>query len=299
MKITEQGFNKFIAGGQWSSSFFIAAAFLLVLLGVKVPEWLSNGFLFTVCLTAPLFLTVGMFQVWRLPGKRRWLAVPASLFLILSGVMMFATVVERDREKSAKAMMEAVHSSAAWMVATGEYTVALDAYKVLAARTFPADFPKRFQENEDAKTAQWATVQAKAKALKELEPAVSIEARTPFDIFGKDWAWVVASVFLALYALVNEATALTLAARVKDTAPKAAQKAGQSTQTSAPVFGVDEYLEAALRLGKNGVLAGYRQVAEDTGQTAYRCRELFGEAIQSGKIKKKPGARGAREEASA
>lgn len=292
MKITEHGFNKFIAAGQWSSSWFIAAAFLLVLLGVKVPDWLSNAFLFVVGISAPLFLVVGMFQCWKLQDGRKWLAIPASLFLIFSGVLLFTSVVERDHQEKVVATLEIVHQSAAWKVAQAEFDSAMAAYTVLASRTFPANYPTWFSDNEEKKAVQWGKVEEKAKSLKALEPAVSNETKTAFDLFGTEASWIVQSVFLALYAVVNEAIALALSYRRKDTAPKLVETA----QTRARPFTVDDYIREALRLGKDGALAGYRQVAEETGQSTYRCRELFGEALQSGRIKKKPGERGAREE---
>ncbi len=293
MKFTEHGFNRFIAACQWSSSWFIASAFLMVLLGVKVPEDLGNAFLFTLSLSAPLFLVLGMFQCWKLTDDRKWLALPAILVLLVSGAMMFAATVDRDRNAKAEATRELVHESAAWMTAKTDYDAAMQSYTNLAARTFPADYPKRFEENEIAKTKQWVEVQKKSSALTALEPAITVEPRTAFDIFGSGWSWLVASVFVFLYELSNHAIALALAYRPKETAPKPAQ----TTQTRAAVFGVDEYIEAAKRLGRGGVLAGYRQVAEEMGQTTYRCRELFGEAIATGKIKKAPDERGARETA--
>lgn len=295
MKFTEQGFNRFIAAGQWSSSWFIASAFLLVLLDAPVPAEWSGLALFIVSVTAPLFLTVGMYQVWRLPDARRWLAVPAVLVLLASGALMFSAVLERNRDGKTKETIEMIHKSAAWKIAESEFSAAMDAYKILAARTFPADYPQRFEQNEAAKTKQWKTVQEKSAAMKSLEPAVSLETRTSFDIFGTSWAWVVASAFLVLYELANHSVAMALAFKGKETAPKT-ERSAQTAQTRAAVFGVDEYLEAARRLGKDGVLAGYRQVSEDTGQSAYRCRELFGEALRAGRIKKKEGTRGAREE---
>lgn len=297
--MTEIKFNRIVAGAMWSSSWFIASAFLLVLLNIKLPEWLNGPFVIGIAILAPLFLTIGMYQCWKLPDKRKWLAVPASLFLILSGVMMFSTVVYRDRQRVAQQTLDAVHSSAAWKVAQAEFDSAMKAYNILADRTFPPDFPRRFQENENAKKTQWAIVQAKSDILKALEPAVNTEARSVFDGFGKALSIWVQSIFLALYAIVNEAIALSLAYRPKETAQKSAQTEAIQRAPKAEPFGVDEYIEWAKKLGKDGVLAGYRLVSEATGQTTYRCRELFAEALATGKIRRRPGERNVREEKTA
>lgn len=294
--MTKSQFNRIIAAAQWSSSWFIASAFLLVLLNVSLPGWLTGPFVVGIAVLAPLFLTIGMYQCWKLPDDRKWLAVPASLFLILSGVMMFSTVVERDRKRATAQTLDAVHSSVAWKVAQGEFDAAMKAYNILADRVFPAEFAKRFKENEDAKTAQWAIVQEKSGALKKLEPKVNIEESGLFDVLGKEWSWAVQSIFLALYAVVNEAIALSLAYRPKETAQSDAKTEKTERTAKAEPFGVDEYIEWARKLGKDGLLAGYRMVSEATGQSTYRCRELFAEALETGKIRKRPGERNVREE---
>lgn len=284
-------FNSVIAAGQWSSSFFIASAFLMWLTGVKIDKDIANGFLIALCLSAPLFLTVGMYQCWRLPDRRRWFALPGIAVLLASGALMFAGVVENDRESKAQAITATVHESAAWMTAKADYDAAMASYNELASRKFPANYPKWFNDNEEKKKAQWVVVQEKSVALTKLEPKIETEAHTSFDLFGKDWAWVVASAFVVLYELANHMIAMALAFNSEPTAPKT-ERATQSRAKE--VHTPEEYVELAEKLGKNGALAGYRDVAEATKQTTYLCRGLLGLAADQGLIEKIPGGRGVR-----
>lgn len=281
-------FNSVIAAGQWSSSFFIASAFLMWLTGVKIAPEVANWFLIAVCLTAPLFLTVGMYQCWRLPDNRRYFALPGIAVLLASGALMFAGVVERDREAKTQALTASVRESAAWMTAKADYDAAMASYNELASRTFPANYPKWFNDNEEKKAAQWAVVQEKSKALTDLEPKTQNTAHTSFDLFGADWAWLVASVFVALYELSNHMIAMALAYTARDSAPKSERQ----TQTVAKVaLDVQGYVAEAERLGHNGQLAGYRDVAEATGNSHYLCRGLLGLAADQGLIERIPGER--------
>jgi len=295
--ITEQGFNRFIAAGQWSSSFFIASAFLMWLTGVEIPKEVSTWAMIIICLTAPLFLTIGMYQCWKLPDNRRLVVIPAIVVLLGSGALMFSAVVEQERDRKTQVLLTAVHESAKWLTAKAEFDAALASYTTLTERKFDQEYAKRFDQNEAKKSEQWVKLEAKSKALTALEPMAPTEAKTAFDLFGKDWAWLVATVFVALYELSNHSIALALTYRAKGSAPKIASNDSGETQSKRnkpPVFGVDDYVNEAEKLGDRGRLAGYRQVAESTGQSAYLCRGLFAEAVDQGKIERITGERGAR-----
>lgn len=288
MKFTEERLNAIIAACQWSSSWFIAAAFLVVLLGVKPPEILLTGFVWTISAAAPLFLTVGLYQVWRLPDSRRYLAIPASAFLILSAVLLFGSVVQQNRSEGYQATLTTMRESVAWKTAKASYDAALSDFNTLAARTFPADYPTEFQKNEQAKAVKWELVQTKAKAVTDLEPAPVKTIGSAFDVFGPQWAWLVFSIFLALYSIVNEAIAMALSHRGKEKPTRKPREASQdppaSRQPLGP-FGLEEYVRAAKEHGINGRLAGSRVVAKATGQSEWTCKVLLSKAIELGLIR--------------
>lgn len=290
-RFTEQQFNAIVAGCMWSSSWFVASAFLVVLLGIPVPEWLIHTFMWVVSTVAPLFLTVGMYQVWRLTDPRRWLAVPASLFLILSAVLIFGAVVSQNRVKEYRDALALARESVEWQTAKASYDAVLQDYNTLAAREFPADYPTQFGKNETAKATAWSKVEEKSAALKKLEPTPGQATGGAFDILGPDNAVWVFSVFLALYSIVNEIMAMALSHRRSEKAPRKARESTQETLAPATTlrvvmpFGVDQYIEVAKRLGRNGLLAGARAVAEETGQTEWTCKTILRQAIEQGKIR--------------
>ena len=283
MKLTEDRFNAIVAACQWSSSWFVAAAFLVVLLGAKPPEVVKDGFIWAIAAGAPLFLTVGMYQTWRLPDKRKLLAIPASLFLILSAVLIFGAIVQQNRVDEYHKAVDEARASVAWQTAKSSYDAVLADYQTLAARTFPADFPLRFAQNEAAKAEKWKQVEAKAAAVVSLEPKPVQGSGSVFDIFGADKAWIVFSVFLALYSVVNEIIAMALSYRRKKPAEKAREEKQGSPAPSQ--FGVEEYLTVAKKIGRNGKLAGALAVSMETGQTEWTCKLILQELLKTGRLK--------------
>ncbi|ADX42526.1 hypothetical protein [Tetrasphaera phage TJE1] len=292
MSPNEEKFNAVLAGLCWTSSGFIALAMLSNLLGVQYPDVMVNAFKAVVSWTIPLFMTVALYQVWRLPDWRRYIAIPASLLLIVSGALMFEQIAADAAKKQTQDTIAVVHNSVAWKTAEAEYNAVLTDYNQLAGRKFTSDYATEFRKNEEAKKEKWAKVEEKSKALKDLEPAVTVNVHGPFDFLGKEWAGLIQSVFLIVYAVVNEAASLALSHRPTVKQPKKQEEKAEDPKKE---FTVDDYIEAAKRLGTNGTLAGYRIVAMDTKQTEYLCKMLLKEAISQGKIRVKTGARQASE----
>jgi len=292
-KFTEERFNAIVAACMWSSSWVVAAAFLVVLLGVKVPQDILTGFLWTVAVIAPLFLTIGMYQVWRMPDGRKLWAIAASTFLVLSAVLMFGSAVQENRSQEYQKALKVARESVAWQTAKARYDAAMADYTILSARTFPADFPTWFAQNEKAKAEKWATVEKESAAVIALEPVPVKGMGSVFDIFGSGWAWLVFSIFLVLYSVVNEGIAMSLSHRGKMKPPTRVRDAGQdpSARSTAPAvrppgpFGIEEYIATARQLGSGGRLAGARMVAEATGQSEWTCKVILKEAIAIGRIK--------------
>jgi energy-coupling factor transporter transmembrane protein EcfT len=262
-----------------------------VLLGIKPPDIVVQIFIWTISTTAPLFLTVGMFRIWRLPDRRRWMAVPASAFLILSAILIFGAVVQHNRvDEYHKALTES-RASVAWQTAKANYDGVLSDYQVLAARTFPADYPTWFEANERAKAKKWKLVEETSASVVALEPSVVKGSSSVFDIFGQDLAWLVFSFFLALYSVVNEMIAMALSHRVAVKAKKPREVESETAEHSTapqhkipPVFGEEAYLKKARELGRNGNLAGALAVSAATGQTEWTCKVIVRNLIAKGRV---------------
>jgi hypothetical protein len=289
-KFTEERFNAIVAACMWSSSWVVAAAFLVVLLGVKVPDHILDAFLWTVAVIAPLFLTIGMYQVWRMPDGRKWWAIAASVFLVMSAVLMFGSAVQENRAQEYQKALKVARESVAWQTARARYDAAMADYLILSARTFPADFPTWFAQNEKAKALKWVIVENESSAVAALEPVPVKNAGSVFDIFGPDAAWIVFSVFLVLYSVVNEGTAMSLSHRTrrKSTAKAGETAQGPASSTAGPLAPLDipGYIAVAMRLGTAGKLAGARMVAAATGHSEWTCKKVLEEAIALGKIKR-------------
>ena len=291
MKITEDRFNSIVAACQWSSSWFIAAAVLVTLLGVHPPEVIVTGFIWLVSAAAPLFLTVGMYQCWRLPDGRRYLAIPASAFLIFSAVLMFGSAVENNRADEYQNALAMVHDSASWKNAEAEYEAALSDYRTLAEREFTQQFATQFALNQQAKNSEMGRGPGQGKAVSGLEPAMVKSAGSPFDAFGKEWAWLVFSIFLALYSVVNEAIAMALSHRRKEKSRQHEKHPLESKPDAfdrVPTF--EEYIEVAKRLGQNGKIGGAEAVSKETGWKLHICKAIVKKAIEDGKVRMTPGS---------
>lgn len=263
-----------------------------MLFGIKPPAELITAFVWLVSSVAPLFLTVGMYQVWRLPDRRRFLAIPASLFLIFSAVLMFGAAVENNRADEYQKALAIARESAAWKNADAEYEAALSDYRTLAARLFPAEFATQFAVNQRAKEAKWAEVLVKGKAVTDLEPIPVKASGSPFDAFGKEWAWLVFSIFLALYSIVNEGTAMALSHRGKEKLRKAKEQSEEEKKPNPAdhVPTIEEYIQVALRIGRNGKLAGAEAVSKETGWKLHTTKVIVRKAIEEGRIRVPPGS---------
>jgi hypothetical protein len=291
VKFTEERFNAIIAACQWSSDWFIAVAFLVTLFGVRPPSALVDGFIWTISAAAPLFLTVGMYQCWRLPDWRRYLAIPASVFLIVSAVLMFGAAVQNNRADEYQKALVIVRASAAWKTANAEYEAVLADYNTLAAREFTQEFATQFDKNEKAKDAKWAKVQEKAKVVSDLEPEAVKPAGSPFDIAGPSLAWLVCSIFLALYSIVNNAVAMALSHRGKEKPRKSKEQTEEKKANPADhTPTIDEYIDVAKRIGTNGRLAGAEAVSKETGWKLHVTKAIVRKAIEAGRMRVPPGS---------
>lgn len=294
-----------VSGGQWSVSWAIVAALLVIV--ARVPTWEPLGWVvgWYIAGVGPVWLIAGMYLCWRLPDNRKWLVVLLEVIILLCGVAMIEWQLERGKDDQANTAHQAFLASPRYQTALDSYNLAKRKLEANAERLdkIPGDFTTGARENTaSAKELQANFEKAKADLLA-LEPQIpkAPENRSVDSLFGfagPGWEPWIKGVVLLLLALGDQAVAMANTWRRSEPTvpePKRRSKAVPTESptekhvdlpepTPEPEMTVKDYLRAATEGRTDGKLWGREVVAKKLGISERQVRKLRDELVQMREI---------------
>lgn len=291
-----------VSGGQWSVSWAIVAALLVIVARVPTPEWMSWAVGLYIAGAGPVWLIAGMVLCWRLPDGRRWLVVPIEIIILLCGVAMIEWQLERGKDETTNASRQAFLASPSYQTALDAYNIAKVDWQGTAARvsTIPGDFTTGARENKASGDEKKAAFEKARDALLALEPQIpkAAEARAVDSLFGfagPEWEPWIKGIVLLLLALGDQAVAMANTWRRSEIpvpVPRRRAPSVPAPNTVEPeppkvqerVLTYKDYYRAATEGRTDGKALGRELVAKKLKISERQVRKLYDECVAYGLI---------------
>lgn len=299
-----------VSAGQWSVSWAIVAALLVIV--ARVPTWEPLGWVigWYIAGAGPIWLIAGMYLCWKLPDARRWLVVPIEVIILLCGVAMIEWQLERGKDESENTTRQAFLDSPSYKTALDEYNIAKADWEGTATRTatIPGDFTTGARENKTSGDEKKAAFEKAKAALLALEPQIpkGAENKSVDDIFsfaGPGWSPWIKGIVLLLLALGDQATAMANTwhrsetrgpVRTRTVPSDPTRKAPEKPIAPRPVLTplpfepiktARDYYAAATEGRSDGKAWGREVVAKKLGISERQVRKLYDECVAQGLIR--------------